>query len=345
MTDVSALGAGSLGIWSRQQALAAMSVGRYDAAVRGGCWQTVWPGVHADAGYDLDAHQRAYAAVLASGGGGADARPTAYACGRTAARCWELPLVDDDDPATGGHDLLHDDVGVDRHQRVLGCGDRFLHRRQLRLRPGEVVCLASGLWLTSPSRTLADCAALLTPDALVCCLDAALRQGLTSDSQLARQVAAVKGSRHAPDLRRAAAAADRGRSPRPRRCCACCWLRTCRGSCRRSSSSMHASSSWRGSTWLTSRSGSPRRPTGEPAMPGRTWWPRTAGATSGRGRSAGRPSASRGSTSADGRRARCIARASSRRPSVRAGPPRDPRFDQQGRHAEPLASRSAWRPC
>jgi hypothetical protein len=208
-------------VWTRGQALRVTSVGRYDALVRGNSWQTLWPGVHADAGFDLDAVQRAIAAVL--GSGGADQAPErvegpperwqvrlrAYACGRTAARAHGFVLIDDDDPATGAQDHLHDDVGVLGHLPDVEHDGRVLHRHQLRLRPGDLVRLPSGLWTTSAARTLVDCAGVLTGEALVCALDDLLHRHVLDLDELGRQVARVKGRRHAPALRQAVALADR----------------------------------------------------------------------------------------------------------------------------------------
>jgi hypothetical protein len=236
MGDLSRLGEQTAGVWTREEVLRSTSPGRYDALVRSGDWQLPWPGVCADAGYDLDAVQRAFAGVLASGGqpepvvvpaapaapDGPDGpvapagprQPVAYACGRTAARVWRFPLVDDDDPATGARDHLHDDVGVWRNVGTLHHDGRTLHRRQLRLRPGDLVQHESGLWLTSPLRTLADCAGLLSVEALVCCLDDALHRGLVQAADLGALVECRKGSRSITALRTAVAAAD-GRAEAP----------------------------------------------------------------------------------------------------------------------------------
>jgi len=225
MTDLSSLGATTSGIWTRDCALRLLTVGRYDALVRGRGWQTLWPGVHADGGVALDPVQRAVAAVLASGGDQVampvDGEPRlrqvrlrAFACGRTAARAWGIPLLDDDDPATGASEHLHDDVGVVSHLPDVTYGGRVLHRRQLRLRPGELLYLPSGLWTTSVLRTVADCAGLVAADALVCALDDVLHRQVVSRAGLERQAAATKGDRHAPALRRAVGLAD-GRAEAP----------------------------------------------------------------------------------------------------------------------------------
>lgn len=77
----------------------------------------------------------------------------AVACGRTAARFWELPLIDDDDPATGAAEHVHDDVTGWAHLRDQEYGDRFLHRRRLTTSTDDVVLTRSGLWVTSLQRT------------------------------------------------------------------------------------------------------------------------------------------------------------------------------------------------
>lgn len=223
-----ALGVGTLGLWTRAEALGVLSPGRVDAAVRSGRWQTPWPGVHADGGIDLDPEQEAVAAVLASGGGverrahgprdpSTGERPlraVAVAAGRTAARCWALPLIDDDDPATGARDRLHADVAVLVQQRHLVHGDRVLHRHQPTFGAGDVVRLPSGLWITSVLRTLVDLRLLVEPDALVCALDAALHAGLVTPVALERAVRRTKGWRGAPAFRRAVERSD-GRAESP----------------------------------------------------------------------------------------------------------------------------------
>ncbi|MFP5218749.1 MAG: hypothetical protein ACLGIG_03300 [Actinomycetes bacterium] len=221
MTDLSRLGATTAAEWTREEVLEAVSVGRHDALVRSRAWQLLWPGVYADAGYELDAVQRGFAGVLASGGSaspvaGPDGRRRliAYACGRTAARVWLFPLVDDDDPATGACDHLQDDVGVWRNVGTVQHDGRTLHRRQLRLGPGDLVRHHSGLWLTSPLRTLADCAAVLSTEALVCCLDDALHRELVERAELDALVASREGTRSVTRLRAAVAAAD-GRAEAP----------------------------------------------------------------------------------------------------------------------------------
>ena len=214
MADLSTLGAATLGVWTRRQALEVVSAGVVRGAA-GRSWQVVWPGVLADAGFELTAEQRCWAAVLASGGppvpvGDPDPttglqrrRARAVACGRTAARFWRLPLVDDDDPATGGQDQLVDDVAVGTHLRHVRYEGRVLRRHRLRLRSDDLTRTVSGLVVTTPLRTLIDLAGLLTADATVCALDDALHRRLVQPGQLAEAVSARHrgpGAAALPDL-------------------------------------------------------------------------------------------------------------------------------------------------
>lgn len=228
MPDLSGLGAASLGIWTRAQALALLSAAEVDGLVRRGSWQVVWRGVYADAGYVLDAQQGAMAAVLAAGGadqpvafgvpdpesGWQRRRLRAVACGRTAARVWGFPLIDDDDPATCAKDHLLDDVALWRHLPRQVQHGRTLHPHELTFVGGDLVRLPSGLWLTSPARTLVDCARLLNHEALVCALDDALHRALVLSAPLRELADARKGDEGAPALRRAVDLAD-GRAEAP----------------------------------------------------------------------------------------------------------------------------------
>ena len=213
MTAFSALGSGNLGVWTRSEALACTSRHVVRRLLETGLWQVVFPGVYADGGYVLAPEQRAVAAVLASGGGGqpfAVGRPRsdgshamllrAVACGRTAARVWQLPLVDDDDPATGATErLLHDvhsraGLGVRRGPgSTIGRQRDELRRHRLRLDRADFVRRPSGLWITTPLRTAWDCAGLLTAEATVCLLDDGLRRGLFSVDDLHRTLAERRG--------------------------------------------------------------------------------------------------------------------------------------------------------
>lgn len=246
MTSLSELGDTSRGVWTRSRAIPVLGRGRVDRLVAQGTWQSPWPSVLADGGTDLDPDQRAAAAVLASGGTVDveqdqqeydDARPPAagpaggprlvhvVACLRTAARVHRLPLIDDDDPATGATEHRLDHVHVPWHLRDLvvaappGTGrlvdnrfvtdpPRVLHRHQLALWADEVEQTPWGLWVTTTARTLYDCAGVLTHEALVCAVDAALHRGLVTSSALAALAERHHGELRAPEFRAALAAAD-----------------------------------------------------------------------------------------------------------------------------------------
>lgn len=225
MGGLAELGTDTRGVWTRQQALAATTRGQVDALVARGQWQAPWPGVYADAGLVLDPVQRGFAAVLASGGAGqpesVNGRKVlrAVACGRLAARLHELPLIDDDDPATGRREHLIDDVavswaGVPLRATTREGEERLLIRHRRRYGRGELIKLPGGLYVTSPAATVVDCAGLLTHEALVCLLDAALHRRLLTQ----RDLDALVQQRHwrvgAGRLRRAAALAD-GRAESP----------------------------------------------------------------------------------------------------------------------------------
>lgn len=229
------LGSTTRGIWTRAQALELLTPDQVRRLVGSGIWQRPWPGVYADGGTELDAVQRAYAAVLASGGAGQPSgdppRLHAVAAGRTAARVHGFVLVDDEDPATGARDHLLDDVttwrdaralhrpvvettldrrGVERRHEV----QRVLHRRVLRLADGDLARTEDGLWLTSRARTVADCARLLSYEAVVALIDDALHRKLLTVAQLQAAVARRAWHPGAVTLRRALGDAD-GRAESP----------------------------------------------------------------------------------------------------------------------------------
>ena len=201
------LGTRHRGLWTRRDALAVTTRGAVDGYVRRREWRVVWPGVLTDAGTVLDQGQRAHAAVLACAG-------SAVVSGRTAARLHRLPLIDDCDPAAAAQQHLLDDVITSGARRTLRTRDpdgqvRQLHRYACRLGDRDVVRTSSGLLLTSPLRTLVDCARLLSYDALVCAVDHALHVRLVDEDQLAMAVAAYAWCPGVARLRRAVALADR----------------------------------------------------------------------------------------------------------------------------------------
>lgn len=217
MADTSTLGLRSCGVWTRAEALAVLGRGQVDALVRSRTWQVPWRGVHADAGHELDAEQRAWAAVLAAGGAVCDPggpRLRAVAFGRTAARVWRLPLIDDADPATGSQEHLLDEVAVVRRLPRQRWAGRELRPVRTGLSSSDLVQLPSGVWVTTPLRTLVDCAGLLAPDALVCAVDAALHCRLVLPRELQGAVRARSGRAHSLALRAAVQLAD-GRSESP----------------------------------------------------------------------------------------------------------------------------------
>ncbi|HWH28108.1 MAG TPA: hypothetical protein VNU26_03940 [Mycobacteriales bacterium] len=205
-----------------------MTTSAVDSRVRDGSWEVVWPGTYADGGSVLTAEQLGHAAVLASRGEGQPVefgRPdpatgqrrrglVAVAAGRLAARVWQLPLIDDDDPATGAQDWLHSDVAVRLPLPDVHHAGRVLHRHQLSFGAGDLTQTSSGLWITTPLRTLIDCRLLLTHEALVCAMDGALHRGLVSAQRLGAAARRIERWRGAPAFRAAAAVAD-GRAESP----------------------------------------------------------------------------------------------------------------------------------
>jgi hypothetical protein len=227
MVDLSSLGVGTSAVWTRAAALRLLSSSHLDRTLRTE-WQSPYPGVLADAGFDLDAVQWAFAGVLASGGEGqphGTGAPDesgclrialrAAACGRDAARVWGSPLIDDDDPATGAHDRFEHDVLTwhltrDLTAPLVGEAARphVLHRRELRLFSGDLVQHTSGLWLTSPLATALHCCSLLTFEAAVCVMDDGLHRELFTESELQRALDLRRGRPGHARQREVAAAAD-----------------------------------------------------------------------------------------------------------------------------------------
>jgi hypothetical protein len=207
VVDLSALGSTTCGVWTRADARRLLPASTIRARLRDGSWQRLWPGVYADTG-ELTAEQRCWAAVLVSGG------PTAVACGRTAARCWGLPLVDDRDPATGAREQRLDEVIAPAHRRTLHFDDRELRRHRFVVRDGDVLHTPAGLAITSALRTLVDCSSLLTPEAAVCVIDDALHRGLVQHDRLVSAAVGARGRPGAVALTAAVAVAD-GRAESP----------------------------------------------------------------------------------------------------------------------------------
>ena len=193
MVGLDELGGASCGVWSRRDALTVVSKDVITRLLADGIWQRPWPGVLADGGFCLSDLQVAVATNLASGGslGGslpaeqpASAR-TAVTCGRSAARVLGVPLIDDDDPATGAHDAQHHDVAVWNRTRALVRDDgQVLHRHRLALARTDVGRHVSGLWITTHVRTLWDLTSLVSHEALVCAIDHCLHRGTVTEEAL-----------------------------------------------------------------------------------------------------------------------------------------------------------------
>jgi hypothetical protein len=227
MPDLSSLGARSRGVWTRADALALLTRGQIRGRLLDGDWQIVLPGIYADGGIELDHEQRAFAAVMASGGSAGQperredrASWKAIAMGRTAARAWGFPLIDDDDPSVKAFEAGIDEVGVRTGRRTLvvptddDAPAREVRRHRVTLDPLDVARLPSGLILTAPLRTLFDCATLLTHEALVCAMDDALHRKKVSAEALEAYELAHRWWTGGPAFRAARALAD-GRSESP----------------------------------------------------------------------------------------------------------------------------------
>jgi hypothetical protein len=199
------LGDGTAGVWTSADARACgLTADEVEWRVEAGLWQVLQRGTYADAGVVPSPQMRAWAAVLAAGG-----RGRAWVTGRTRLRLLGLPLIDDDDPATGAYDLPHDDVAVRRriHDRAtLHPSRRYVPPAHL----GEV----HGCPAVSLPAALAHAAGVLTFEALVCVLDAVLHRGHLTTEQLELLVAAQEARPHGAALRGAVRAAD-GRAETP----------------------------------------------------------------------------------------------------------------------------------
>lgn len=205
--DLSSLGDGTAGVWTRRQASdLQLSDEQIEHLVATGDWQRIHRGVLADSGVVPDALMRGWATVQAGGGFG-----EAWAAGRTTARLLGLPLIDDHDPATGAEEHVLDDVAVkaSRHPRHR----QTLTVQRLDLKHGDTVLIGGCPSLTL-DRALPGLAGTLSFEALVCLLDAALHDGLIDAARLDAVVAAQAGRRGCRVLARAVALAD-GRAESP----------------------------------------------------------------------------------------------------------------------------------
>lgn len=205
--DEAKLGALTGGVWTAADARrAGLTADQVRWRILSRRWQVLWRGVYTDGGTAPDHVVRGWASVLAAGGPG-----RALAAGRTAARLYGLPLIDDRDPLLlpelRGH--RSDDVAGDRPSR--GAGDLHVVRLSLGERDRGV---ARGVPALSPERTLLDLTRVLTHEALVCALDAALHERLVTVAGTERSLVERAGRPGAALLRRALSDAD-GRSESP----------------------------------------------------------------------------------------------------------------------------------
>jgi hypothetical protein len=216
------LGATTLGVWRRKDALRILTEDEIAHDLREGTVQAALPGTYVDGGIEPSADQWLAIGALASSTNLPDtldeeaqvASLVALGCGRSAARVLGMPLVDDDDPATSALDKHHHDVAVFRHLGDVRSAQDTLHRHQLKLDRDDVVQHSSGLFLTGHVRTLYDLTALITPEALVCAMDWALHNKHVTRPELEAFAASHKGWRSTPSFRRALELAD-GRAESP----------------------------------------------------------------------------------------------------------------------------------
>lgn len=216
--------AGTHGVWTRSAAVTLLGRRRVER-LTGSSWASPWPGVLTRAGVPLDRVTSAKAVLLASGGLAPRTTPqgvrmvAAVLCGRSALRWYDLPLIDDADPATGADESRLEDVHTWTRQRNLVVPSpsgppRELRRHSLTLLAGDLRRSDSGVWVLSPARALFDAARLLTLPALVCAIDAALFRKACSLEELERTAAAHLGHEGAPRFREALLRAD-GRAESP----------------------------------------------------------------------------------------------------------------------------------
>lgn len=205
--DLSSLGEATGGVWTHDDAIGAgLTREQVRRRVERGMWQRLRRGVFTDAGVHPDTLMRAWAAVVAAGG-----QLQARASGRTTARLLGLPLIDDDDPATRAAHWSHDDVAVPPEVHLRR--QATLHVSRLTLVRGDRVRIG-GCPSVSLGRALPTLAAVLSYEALVCLLDAALHRGLLDADVLEQVLVRHAGQPHVARLRRAVAVAD-GRAESP----------------------------------------------------------------------------------------------------------------------------------
>lgn len=192
------LGAHRLAVWTPAEAQDA-GLSRHQVAGRiGREWQQIYVGALTDAGHVPDTRQRAAAAL-------AVADDEAVVGGRTAARWWGLPLIEDG-PAP---ERFLDDVLTFRR---LGGRPRLIAHRWAY--DDTDVISVDGIRLTTPLRTLLDLSRLVGLDALLGACDAAVRLRLTSAPQITAAAARLHARPGGPALRWCARWVD-GRAQSP----------------------------------------------------------------------------------------------------------------------------------
>lgn len=194
------LGEATAGVWTTAAArMAGLSVDDIRGRLASGEWQRLRTGTYAGGGVIPDAFMLGSAAVQSA----CTVRRVAVAAGRTAARMWGLPLVDDHDPATQRFEHSHDDVALTFGETRTAT----LHSRRLTLGMDDV-CLLRGIPVLSLRRTLFDLTHVLRPEALVCALDYALHHEWVTAAGLADIATARAWCPGVIDFRRAVALTD-----------------------------------------------------------------------------------------------------------------------------------------
>ncbi len=188
------------GVFTRDQALAAVPPAQVRAHLRRGDWRrTPWAGVYVDGELPDDLPTLIRAASLWLGG-------DLVACHTTAALLWDFDLRSRAGAAGQPlHFLGPERVnnrrirGLQVHASHLGTQDVVQHR---------------GVWCTSPARTACDVVRLGAPVDALATLDAALWSGTCTREELATAAAAQAGLREVVRLRQLIPHAD-GRAESP----------------------------------------------------------------------------------------------------------------------------------